>query len=90
MTISTCRSPGFNVLGGRVGRQHDDWRSRPIRICLTGSYRADRAQTIHHGHLHIHQDQIERFLIPACQRLLPIRRCRHNYPGASEDEFDDL
>ena len=56
----------------------------PTNGAFLGADRSCRLKAIHRRHLHIHQDQIERFVAQGFQRLFAVVRHRHGMAALRE------
>ena len=69
----------------RVGRQRDDRHRRKAFAPADGS---GRLETVHDGHVHIHQDGIETPVVENAQRLDPVSCRRDLHPHGFEQVMD--
>ena len=88
MAVGSRAQACADVFFGGVGRQHDDREA-----CLTGgdfqaSNLLDRRQTVHHRHLHVHQDKIRPLTLEDLHRLLTVLDADHLRRTVQHDLHD--
>ena len=73
-----------------VGGQHKQRRAVPATLRLEGPDLSRGGQSVHHRHLHVHEDQVETSTPEGLERLAPIRDANQIGAGPRQQNLDDL